>query len=164
MEESLLASRQAALEILTACLDKGQPLDDALARHAAFDGTDARALAPRDRAFVRLLLATTLRRLGEIDEVLGLMVERPLTGPNAAGREILRLGAAQLLFLGTPAHAAVDTAVRLIERAGLPHLKGLTNAVLRRVAREGVTLLGDRDPARLNTDRKSTRLNSSHRT
>lgn len=151
MEDSPLASRQAALDILTACLDKGQPLDDALARHAAFDGGDARALAPRDRAFVRLLLATTLRRLGEIDEVLGLMVERPLTGPNAAGREILRLGAAQLLFLGTPAHAAVDTAVRLIERTGLPHLKGLTNAVLRRVAREGVTLLGDRDPARLNT-------------
>lgn len=151
MEDSPLASRQAALEILTACLDKGQPLDDALARHAAFDGADGRALAPRDRAFVRLLLATSLRRLGEIDEVLGLMVERPLTGPNAVGREILRLGAAQLLFLGTPAHAAVDTAVRLIERAGLPHLKGLANAVLRRVAREGVTLLGDRDPARLNT-------------
>ena len=151
MEESLLASRQAALEILTACLDKGQPLDDALTRHAAFDGTDARALAPRDRAFVRLLLATTLRRLGEIDEVLGLMVERPLAGANAVGREVLRLGAAQLLFLGTPAHAAVDTSVRLIEQARLPHLKGLANAVLRRVAREGVALLGDRDPARLNT-------------
>ena len=43
MEESLLASRQAALEILTACLDKGQPLDDALARHAAFDSANARA-------------------------------------------------------------------------------------------------------------------------
>ena len=153
MEESLLASRQAALEILTACLDKGQPLDDALARHAAFDGADARALAPRDRAFVRLLLATTLRRLGEIDEVLGLMVERPLAGANAMGREVLRLGAAQLLFLGTPAHAAVDTSVRLIEQVRLPHLKGLANAVLRRVAREGVALLGDRDPARLNTPR-----------
>ena len=151
MEESLLASRQAALEILTACLDKGQPLDDALARHAAFDSANARALAPRDRAFVRLLLATTLRRLGEIDEVLGLMVERPLAGANTVGREVLRLGAAQLLFLGTPAHAAVDTSVRLIEQARLPHLKGLANAVLRRVAREGVALLGDRDPARLNT-------------
>jgi len=33
----------------------------------------------------------------------------------------------------------------------LPHLKGLANAVLRRVAAEGVALLGDRDPARLNT-------------
>mgnify|MGYP003694760941 CR=1 FL=1 len=34
-------------------------------------------LDPRDRAFVRLLLATTLRRLGEIDEVLARLIERP---------------------------------------------------------------------------------------
>jgi len=139
-------SRRVALDILVACLDKGQPLDDALARHPGFPTLD-----PRDRAFVRLLLATTLRRLGEIDEVLGLLIERPLEGANATGRQVLRLGAAQLLFLGTPPHAAVDTSVRLVVDAALPHLKGLTNAVLRRVSREGVAMLGDRDPARLNT-------------
>jgi 16S rRNA (cytosine967-C5)-methyltransferase len=138
-------SRRIALDVLEACLDKGQPLDDALARHPGFP-----ALDPRDRAFVRLLLATTLRRLGEIDAILGAMIERPLEGANAIGRQILRLGAAQLLFLGTPAHAAVDTSVQLAQRR-LPHIKGLTNAVLRRVAREGVAMLGDRDPARLNT-------------
>ena len=146
MEFTPLASRQAAVEILVSCLDKGQPLDEALARHAGFAGLD-----PRDRAFVRLLLATTLRRLGEIDTVLAALIERPLEGPNAAGRQVLRLGAAQLLFLGTAPHAAVDTSVRLIEDAHLPHLKGLANAVLRRISREGVTILGDRDPARLNT-------------
>jgi len=129
-----------------ACLDKGQPLDDALARHQGFANLD-----PRDRAFVRLLLATTLRRLGEIEEVLGFLIERPLDGANAAGRQVLRLGAAQLLFLGTPPHAAVDTSVRLVVDAGLPHLKGLANAVLRRISRDGPALLGDRDPARLNT-------------
>jgi len=145
MEESP-SSRQVALELLVACLDRGQPLDDALAQHRGFPVLD-----PRDRAFVRLLLATTLRRLGEIDTVLGAMIERPLEGANAAGLQILRLGAAQLLFLATPAHAAVDTAVRLAEAVRLPHLKGLANAVLRRVAREGVAMLGDRDPARLNT-------------
>ncbi|MBX9945349.1 MAG: methyltransferase domain-containing protein [Reyranella sp.] len=146
MDFPALASRHAALDLLIACLDKGQPLDEALARHAGFAGLD-----PRDRAFVRLLLATTLRRLGEIDVVLAALVERPLEGPNAAGRQVLRLGAAQLLFLGTAPHAAVDTSVRLMEDAHLPHLKGLANAVLRRVGREGVAILGDRDPARLNT-------------
>ena len=146
MDATLLASRRAALDVLVACLDKGQPLDDALGRHAGFAGLD-----PRDRAFVRLLLATTLRRLGEIEEVLDGLVERPLEGANAGGAQVLRLGAAQLLFLGTPAHAAVDTSVRLVEGAGLAHLKGLVNAVLRRVARDGAALLGDRDPARLNT-------------
>jgi 16S rRNA (cytosine967-C5)-methyltransferase len=138
-------SRTIALDVLVACLDKGQPLDDALARHPGFP-----ALDPRDRAFVRLLLATTLRRLGEIDVVLGAMIERPLEGANAVGRQILRLGVAQLLFLGTPAHAAVDTSVQLAQ-SRLPHIKGLTNAVLRRVAREGVAMLDDRDLARLNT-------------
>src|SRR6185436_17523684 len=148
MDVAPLASRQAAVEILVSCLDKGQPLDEALARHAGFAGLD-----PRDRAFVRLLLATTLRRLGEIDVVLAALIERPLEGANAAGRQVLRLGAAQLLFLGTPAHAAVDTVVRLAESMRLAHLKGLANAVLRRVARQGVAMLGDRDPARLNTPR-----------
>ena len=83
--------------------------------------------------------------------MLGFLIERPLDGANAAGRQVLRLGAAQLLFLGTPPHAAVDTSVRLVVDAGLPHLKGLANAVLRRISRDGPALLGDRDPARLNT-------------
>jgi 16S rRNA (cytosine967-C5)-methyltransferase len=144
--DASVVSRRVALDILVSCLDKGQPLDDALARHQGFAGLD-----PRDRAFVRLLLATTVRRLGEIDEVLGFLIERPLDGANAPGLQALRLGAAQLLFLGTPPHAAVDTSVRLVVDAGLPHLKGLANAVLRRISRDGPALLGDRDPARLNT-------------
>jgi 16S rRNA (cytosine967-C5)-methyltransferase len=144
--DASVVSRRVALDILVSCLDRGQPLDDALARHQGFAGLD-----PRDRAFVRLLLATTLRRLGEIEEVLGFLIERPLDGANAAGRQVLRLGAAQLLFLGTPPHAAGDTSVRLVVDAGLPHLKGLANAVLRRISRDGPALLGDRDPARLNT-------------
>ena len=104
------------------------------------------ALAPRDRAFVRLLLATTMRRLGEIDGMLAGLVERPIDPQDGVVRHILRLGAAQLLFLGTPPHAAVDTSVRLVEKLASPHLKGLVNAVLRRISREGATLLGNRDP------------------
>ena len=65
MEDSSLPARRAR-RARVACLDKGQPLDDALARHPGFA-----ALDPRDRAFVRLLLATTLRRLGEIDDGAG---------------------------------------------------------------------------------------------
>jgi 16S rRNA (cytosine967-C5)-methyltransferase len=143
--DASLASRRAALTVLATCLDKRQPLDDALARQPGL----AR-LEPRDRAFVRLLLATTLRRLGEIDMVLAALIERPLDGANSSGRQVLRLGAAQLLFLGTPAHAAVDTSVRLMVDAGLPHLKGLANAVLRRMVREGSALLEGRDRLRLN--------------
>ena len=78
MDDSL-ASRRAALEILMACLDKGQPLDDALGQHRGFA-----ALDPRDRAFVRLLLATTLRHLGEIEGVLSGLITKPLEGAKLA--------------------------------------------------------------------------------
>src|SRR3984957_13865019 len=137
-----LASRHAALDVLVACLDKGQPLDDALVRHKGFAG-----LEPRDRAFVRLLLATTLRRLGEIDEILGALIERPFKAADVTARQVLRLGTAQLVFLGTPAHAAVDTSVRLVVDAGMTHLRGLADGV----AREAIALLPGRYPAWLNT-------------
>ena len=143
--DASLTSRHAALAVLTACLDKRQPLDEALDRHSGLAALDS-----RDRAFVRLLLATTLRRLGEIDTILAGLIERPLEGTNRPGRQVLRLGVTQLLFLGTPAHAAVDTSVRLMVDASLPHLKGLANAVLRRIAREGAAALEGRDRLRLN--------------
>src|SRR2546428_13494641 len=104
---------------MVSCLEKGQSEDDAPGRHQGFAG-----LNPRDRAFVRLLLATTLRRLGEIEEVLGLLIERPLDGANAAGHQVLRLGPAQLLSPGPPPQAAADTPVALADAVGLPHLKG----------------------------------------
>jgi 16S rRNA (cytosine967-C5)-methyltransferase len=90
-------------------------------------------LAERDRQFVRLLVLTTLRRLGEIDHIVGSYLERPLKAPVA--RDLLRLGAAQSLYLQTPAYAVVDTMVGLAGRIpeARPY-KNLVNAVLRRIA------------------------------
>ncbi len=123
-----ISARAVALDLLDAVLRHKRPLDEALADHAGLAGLDR-----RDRAFARLLVATVLRRLGQIDDLIGRCLERPL--PRKAGRTrgILRLGAAQLLFLDTPAHAAVDTAVALADG---PHRK-LVNAVPRRLARDG---------------------------
>jgi 16S rRNA (cytosine967-C5)-methyltransferase len=113
---------------------------------------DSTVLDGRDRAFVRLLLTTALRRLGEIDAALAARLERPLPDKAHAVADTLRLGAAQLLFLDTPAHAAVDTSVRLVEAAGQDRFKGLVNAVLRRLARDGDALRQSDDEAgRANT-------------
>ena len=63
---------------------------------------------------------------------------------------LLRLGAAQILFLQTPAHAAVSETVRLAtasHRREAPML----NAVLRRVATDGRKLLDGQDAVRLDT-------------
>ncbi len=89
-------------------------------------------LPERDRAFVRLLVLLTLRRLGQIDALLAPHVQLKTTpGPVV---DVLRLTAAQLLWLKTPPHAAVDTAVVLTEQLKQPRLKGLVNAVARKIS------------------------------
>ncbi len=133
-----LATRQAALAVLDRVLRGGQRLDDTLVRHEEF-----LALEPRDRAFVRMLLATTLRRLGEIDAILDRFVTTPLPPRAHLVRDLLRLGAAQLLFLGTPAHAAVDTAVSIAAKLEMGAYKRLTNAVLRALSREEGAVTGE---------------------
>lgn len=161
---AVASPRGVALDLVTAVLRKGRLLDEALASGVRAPGGDSGrdssrdspgdaldGLAPRDRAFVRLLVATVLRRLGQVDALIGHCLERPLPRKAAAVHDILRLGAAQLLFLATPPHAAVDTAVELARVRGLnSHLK-LINAVLRRLCRDGAALMKAQDAPRLNT-------------
>jgi 16S rRNA (cytosine967-C5)-methyltransferase len=135
-------ARIAALALLDAVLAHRVPLDQALE-----ESRPLATMSMRDRGFARLLTATVLRRLGQIDDVLARFLAKPLQ-PGAV-REILRLGTAQLLFLETPPHAAVTTSVGLAARH--PAMKGLVNAVLRRVAREGGAALAQQDAARLDT-------------
>lgn len=128
----VISARAVALDLLEAVLRRRKPLDEALEDHP-----ELRDLANRDRQFVRALVGCTLRHLGQIDHVLAQCLERPLPARASAIRNILRLGAAQTLFLKTPAHAAVDTMVTLTSRrGGEAGYKGLVNAVLRRIARD----------------------------
>lgn len=132
------SARAVAFDLLHAVLDRRRPLEDALAETAELD-----RLAPRDRSFARMLVATVLRRLGQIDSVIGGCLERPLAVKAQGARHLLRLGVCQLLFLDTPPHAAVDTIVALAAgRVDTAGFKGLLNAVLRRVDRERAMLLG----------------------
>ena len=140
--------RVAAMDITTAVLDKHHQLDDVLEWLFGEQGSFA-ALDRRDRAFVRLLVTTVLRRLGQLDDAIDTLLDRPLPARLTRVKSALRLGAAQLLFLGTPPHAAVDQAVRLVGRKS--PFKGLVNAVLRRLVREAPTILARQDAAHLNT-------------
>ena len=139
-------AREIALDCLAAILRRGRRLEDALDDHPGYGRLEA-----RDRAFARLLVATTLRRLGQIDRLIGHCLERPLPAKAGGVTDILRLGLAQLLFIGTPAHAAVDTTVTLAAKHEPAKFKPLVNAVMRRLAREGAGLLATQDAARLNT-------------
>ncbi|HBM91217.1 MAG TPA: MFS transporter, partial [Rhodospirillaceae bacterium] len=145
MKKTDTASRGIALEILQSVLRKKQPFDDVMARHQAFA-----ALEKRDRAFVHALVALVLRRLGQVDGVIKTCLNQKQE-LKASVHDILRLGVAQLLFLGTPAHAAVDTSVELAaaQNPTRPY-KGLINAIMRRLTREGAQMIEKQDAARLN--------------
>ena len=117
-------------------LTKGKPLDDALAMH---DGLTM--LPPRDRGFTRAIVGMTLRRLGQIDALIATLIRKPLPRQAMVVHDILRLAVAELLLLDVAPHAAVDSAVTMVESRGYPEFKGLVNAVLRRVSREGAERL-----------------------
>ena len=139
-------ARDVALELIGAVLRRKRPLDDAIEESAAMH-----QLSGRDRAFARLLVATVLRRLGQIDALIAQCLNIPLAPRAMPVQDILRLGVAQLLFLRTPPHAAVATSVDLAQSRGFVSHKGLVNAVLRRLSIEGRERIETQDAPRLNT-------------
>lgn len=133
-------TRDAAFSLLHAVLSKGRPLDAAL---DALPPTEA-----RDKAAAHRLAACVLRHTGTLDAVLEPYLRRE---PPPELRNILRIGAAGFLFLGTPPHAAVGTAVELSRTRKLAPFAGLVNAVLRRVVTAGAEALEELDMPRLDT-------------
>ena len=139
-----------AADILDGVLRRRRPLDEQLedcARDPEFT-----ALAERDRALVRALAMLVLRRLGTLRHLLGSLLARGLPADSPRVEVALLIGAAQLLWLEVPDHAAVDMAVRLcrIDARGRRYA-ALVNAVLRRLARERARRLAGIDPLALDT-------------
>ena len=133
-------TREAAFDLLSAVLDRRRPLEEAL---DALPGIDA-----RDRAAGHRLAAAVLRRMGSLDAVIEPFLVK---APPPKVMHILRLGAAALLLLETPPHAAVATAVELTRARGLAPFAKMVNAVLRRIADAGATALEGLDGPRLDT-------------
>jgi len=133
-------TREAAFDLLTAVLDRQRTLEDALDGLAAMDA--------RDKAAGHRLAASVLRRAGTLDAILEPFLKK---APPVPVRHVLRIGAAGLLLLDTPAHAAVATGVGLARARGLAPFTGLVNAVLRRVAEAGPAALVELDSPRLDT-------------
>jgi 16S rRNA (cytosine967-C5)-methyltransferase len=135
-----LAARRIAADIVDGVLHKHRTLDDLLDGAGAHPGL--KALADRDRALMRRMVATTLRRLGTLGHVLSRLLDRGIPTDAPRAQSALLIGAAQILWMDVPDHAAVDLSVRLVQsdrRAA--KYAGLVNAVLRRCAREGAGLV-----------------------
>ncbi|MHB1313458.1 MAG: 16S rRNA (cytosine(967)-C(5))-methyltransferase RsmB [Gemmatimonadaceae bacterium] len=129
-------ARRAAAEIC-AELRSGVLLDAAFERRAG-------QLDLRDRRWTQELVYGMLRRRGWIDHALGARVRGGIARLDGDLTDLLRLGAQQLLEMGSvPAYAAIAQTVELAkQRHGMGASK-LVNAVLRRLDRERSSLGAD---------------------
>src|SRR4029079_4700358 len=103
---------------------------------AAFERVTT-ALDPRDRRWVQELVYGLLRSRGWIDSIIAPRVTGGLARLDADLGDLLRLGAYQLLSMGSvPAYAAIAQTVELTKRRHGIGASKLANAVLRRLDRE----------------------------
>ncbi|MEM7428691.1 MAG: RsmB/NOP family class I SAM-dependent RNA methyltransferase [Pseudomonadota bacterium] len=147
-----LPARKAATEILRRVLTEKRPLDVILSQSA--ESGLMTGLTQKDRALARAIVSTALRRKGQIDNLVAGFSKTPLNRKRSGiAYEALLCGAAQILFLRVPAHAAIDLAVRVVsyDRRGGRKLTGYVNALLHRIAEAGAAVLEAQNAERLNT-------------
>ncbi len=140
-----LPAREAALNMLEQVLGRKVMLDAVLEREKSFLTLDA-----RDRAFTRMLVATVLRRKGQLDDLIAKASDKGEPPRPERLKWIIYLGIAQILFMDVANHAAVDTSVTLAAQHGMEGKKGFVNAILRRMTAEGGRWLAQQDVAALN--------------
>jgi 16S rRNA (cytosine967-C5)-methyltransferase len=116
------SARQVALDLLRRIETGG-----AYANLVTPRALDSSNLSDQDRRFVTELVYGTTRMRRACDAQIDRFVVSP---PDDAARALLRLGVYQLIFAGTPPHAAVSETVAMAPR----RLRGFVNAVLRKVA------------------------------
>lgn len=128
MSDTGVPARKSAVYLLDQILGEGRLMSELLGA-GALD-----KLPVDDRARAARLAQDTLRGLERADRILQKHLNKypPLTVRNA-----LRVGTVELCQ-GAAAHGVVNAMVELVSRHNrLGHLKGLTNAVLRKVAADG---------------------------
>lgn len=129
-------ARRAAYEVLSA-LDTGpqrlEKLIHQIMEHVAQD---------RDRAQAVSLVYAVLRNQLYLDHLLAAFASRPLKKMDPPVLRVLRTGAADVVLMRTPDHAAVHAAVELARATEATRAGGMVNAVLRALARgwQGVAL------------------------
>tara|TARA_B100001750_G_C15511042_1_gene603664 strand:- start:1590 stop:2774 length:1185 start_codon:yes stop_codon:yes gene_type:complete len=125
-------SRLCALNTLMAVFDGGQPLDVALDKNAV-----KLSLFPQDKSFAHALCGFVLRHKDGLQKAVNAAANRQQDVTPSALNILLLIGAAQIYLMGVADHAAVNISVDLTYKIKCSKQKGLVNAVLRRLLREG---------------------------
>ena len=98
-------------------------------------------LQERDKRFVERLSYLVIEKKTALDAVLNKVSTVPVRKMKPVVREILYIGACQILFMETGDHAAVNEAVKMAVKRGFSGLKGFVNGILRQISREKESLL-----------------------
>jgi 16S rRNA (cytosine967-C5)-methyltransferase len=116
-------ARLAALRLLDAVLRRGEPLETALT-------AATRHVYGPDRGLAHAIAAEVLRRLPDLDALIDSATERPLPD-DAKARMALRIALVQVLVLGTPEHAAISTALPLVDGGPRKLVHGVFSAIMK---------------------------------
>ncbi|MEO9628926.1 MAG: RsmB/NOP family class I SAM-dependent RNA methyltransferase [Sulfitobacter sp.] len=129
MADTGVQARRSAVYLLDQVLGDEPRLMSELLASGALD-----KLPPDDRARAQRLAQDTLRGVERADRLLQKHLQK---APPLTVRNVLRVGTVELCQ-GGAAHGVVNTMVNLVsQHRTLSHLKGLTNAVLRKIAAQG---------------------------
>ena len=135
-----VSARLCALYLLRAVLERKLSFSESFLNN--FDKHLISKMSVQDRGFAWAIVATVLKRKGQIDAILDKYLKRSLPQRARGVEFILRIGIGELLFLKNSPHAVVSTAQEVAKtEKELTKFTGLINAILRRVSREGESLL-----------------------
>lgn len=129
MQPSSSASRSLAIHVLHHALTTSTAPE--FIRLTQFGGP---APNDADSRFIRSMVLSALRHLGQIDALLASYIEKPLPASKAWVQCALRIGICQMRFHDVPAHAAVNSTVEAVKQSKYKALCGMANAVLKRAA------------------------------
>ena len=119
-------ARRAALRLLDAVLRRGLAIEQAL-------DTSTQGLAPSDRGLAHAISAEVLRRLTDLDDLIDSATRNRLPD-DAKARFVLRIALVQALRLGTPPHAAISTALALVDGGPRKLVHGVFGTLMRQNA------------------------------
>jgi N utilization substance protein B len=131
-------SREAALQVLFAVdLAKHSEAQLAVAAEEMFESASEHFELPEGaRAFAKELVLGVAGRRAELDALIGSFAQRwKISRMAAVDRNILRLGAYELLHSDAPAPVVIDEAVELARRFGGDRSPAFVNGILDAAAR-----------------------------
>ena len=132
----MVDSREISSKVLSD-IYYGKSFDSALLSNVEYSELDQ-----RDKSLVSLIVLTTLRRHGQINNVLSKFIKKPLKKNFLIGY-LLRISVGQILYLEFPEYSVVHNAVEISKKY---KCEKFTNAVLRNVCKNKKKLLKEIPP------------------